>query len=53
MRYVKLVACLVATLFTAVAFTLTASPQTGISSQDSTSSPVAYASFLAAVQPPS
>jgi hypothetical protein len=43
MRYIKLVACLVATLCTAVAFSLAASAQTDVTIQDSTSSPVAYA----------
>ena len=43
MRYVKLVACLVATLCTAVAFSLAASAQTEATIQASTSSPVAYA----------
>jgi len=43
MRYIKLVACLVATLFTAVAFTLAASAQTDATIQGSTSrSAVAY-----------
>jgi len=37
MRYIKLVACLVATLFTAVAFTLAASAPTDATIQDSTS----------------
>jgi WD40 repeat protein len=43
MRYIKLVVCLVAVLFTAVAFAQATSALTGVTLQDSTSSTVAYA----------